>query len=107
MPIGQGSDFYDGIDRKGEREQRLLDKVYEWWDSLDEQEQWDIIADYQPENINEDTNPDEEFGNMYTSEQIEIWQRETNPASELTKEEVDGIIADGEYEERKLKGDDI
>jgi len=100
MPIGNSPDLPE-YDKEREQEQKVLNTVYDWWDSLDSQEQWDIIADYQPENINEDTNPDEEFGNMYTSEQIEIWQSETNPAVDLSEEEIDSIIADREFEERR------
>ena len=95
------SDYYDGIDREGEMEQRLMDKVYEWWDSLGEQEQYDLILDWYPNELNEDDDVDSFFGDMPNEKQLWIWKRENN----LTDEDIEGqkdMAGDAEYEERKL-----
>lgn len=105
MPIGNGPEPPE-YDKEKEMEMREMNKVYDWWETLSEQEQWDIIADYMPENINEETDPNEEYGDMLWDEQFDIY-RDNNPREFLTEEEKDNIIADIEYEERKLKGDEI
>ena len=35
--------------REEEEEQKLVDKVYDWWESLTEQEQFDIMYDHFPD----------------------------------------------------------
>ena len=93
------SDYYNGINKEEDEQVKLKDKVYYWWKSLSEQEQWDIIEDYMPENINEETNPDEEYGNMEWDEQFGIY-KDNNPREFLTKEEEDEIIGDKEADEK-------
>ena len=105
MPIGNSPDLPE-YDKEREMEQRLMDTVYEWWESLSEQEQWDIIEDYRPEYITEETNPDEEYGNMSWDEQFDIY-KEHNPQELLTEEEKDDIIGDMECHRKMVEGDDI
>lgn len=101
------SDYYDGIDREGEKEQILFDKVYAWWDSLSDEEQYNIIATrYADYPITKETDIDKFFGDMPNDTQLWMYKRE----NESTDEDIEGqkgIAGDMEYEERKLKGDDI
>ena len=96
-------EYYNGNDREREKEQRLMDRCYEWWDSLDEQEQYDLMLDWY--HIDEDDDADKFFGDMPNDKQLEIWKEETNPAPELTQEEIDDIIGDREYHERAERGE--
>ena len=36
------SDYYNGIDRERENKQKLMDRIYDWWESLTEEEQLNI-----------------------------------------------------------------
>ena len=98
-------EYYNGVDKEREKEQRLMDRVYEWWDSLDEQEQYDLMQDWYPNEFREDDDGDSFFGKMPNDKQLWIWRRETNPAPELTQEEIDDIIGDREYHERAERGE--
>ena len=102
MTIGNSPDLPE-YDKEREREQRLLDECWAWWDSLTEQEQCDLMLDWYPNEFNKDDydNGDSFFGDMPSECQIEIWQSETNPAVDLSEEEIDSIIADREFEERR------
>ena len=69
-------EYYNGNDREREKEQRLMDRCYEWWDSLDEQEQYDLMNDWYPDEVKEDTDIDKMFGDMPNSCQIWIYEKE-------------------------------
>jgi len=101
------SDYYDGIDREGERMQRLMDKVYEWWDSLSEEEQYNLMLDWYPNNFNyEECSADDFFGGMPSNMQLWIYKRENN----LTEEDIQGQrdrAIDMQIEEKRLRGDDM
>jgi len=100
------SDYYNGIDREREKEQRILDKCYEWWDSLSEEEQYNLMLDWYPNEFDEDDDGDSFFGDMPNDKQLWIWKRE----NKLTEEDIEGqkdLAGDMEYEERKLRGDEI
>ena len=87
-------DYYNGINKEEDKQVKLQDTVYDWWESLTEQEQWDIIEDHIGiENMNKETNPDEEYGNLSWDEQFDIY-KEHNPQEFLTEEEKDDIIGD-------------
>ena len=101
------SDYYNGINKVEDKQVKLQDKVYDWWESLGEQEQWDIIEGcIGIENMNEETNPDEEYGNLSWDEQFEIYKynnpKEFMSPNELYDCDVSSVdIADGEYEYNK------
>jgi len=100
------SDYYDGIDREGERMQRLMDKVYEWWDSLDEEEQYNLMLDWYPDVFTKDDYADSFFGDLPSSTKLWIYQEE----NKLTEEDLQGQkdrAIDMQIEERRLRGDDI
>jgi len=87
------ADYYNGINKEEDEQVKLQDKVYNWWESLSEQKQWDIIEDYMPENINKETNPDEEYGNMLWGEQFGIY-KDNNPREFMSPNELyDGGIS--------------
>ena len=101
------SDYYNGINKVEDKQVKLQDIVYDWWGSLTEQRQWDIIEDHIGiENMNEETNPDEEYGNLSWDEQFGIY-KDNNPkefmsTNELYDGDVSSVdIADGEYEYNK------
>jgi len=76
LPIGQGADYYDGIDREGEKQQKLMIEVYEWWESLDDEEQFKVMMDWYPMEITKDTDIDKFFGDMGSKKQLHIWKDE-------------------------------
>jgi len=101
------SDYYNGINKVEDDQVKLQDKVYDWWKSLTEQEQWDIIEDnIGIENMNKETNPDEEYGNLSWVWQFGIY-KDNNPQEFMSPNELyDGGVssvdtADGEYEYNK------
>ena len=53
-----------------------MNKVYDWWKSLSEQEQYDLMNDWYPAAIEEDTDIDKFFGDMPDREQLWIYERE-------------------------------
>ena len=53
-----------------------MDKVYNWWSGLSEQEQYDLMLNWYPEAIEEDTDIDKFFGDMPDREQLEIYEKE-------------------------------
>ena len=105
MPIGNSPEPPE-YDKEKEMEMREMQKVYEWWDNLSEEEQYNLILDWYPNDFTEDDDADSFFGDMPNDKQLWIWQRENN----ITEENIQGqkdIAGDFEYEERKLEGDDI
>ena len=97
------SDYYNGVDREREKEQRLMDSCYAWWDSLSEEEQYNLMQDWYPNDFTEDDDADKFFGDMPNDKQLWIYKRE----NKLTDEDIEGqkdIAGDFEYEERKLRG---
>ena len=60
---------------------KQLNKCYDWWESLTEEEQLKIMTDYYPIDIttevHKDTDIDKMFGDMPDYTQLWIYQRET------------------------------
>lgn len=105
MPIGNSFDLPE-YDKGGEKEQMFMDKCYAWWDSLSDEEQYNLILNWYPNEFTEDDDADSFFGDMPHSTQLWIWKRE----NKLTDEDIEGqkdIAGDMEYEERKLRGRDV
>ena len=99
-------DYYDGIFREVEKEKRLLSKIYDWWDSLSDEEQYNLMLGWYPNEFTEDDDADDFFGNLANSTQLWIWKRE----NKLTEEDIQGQVdmaTDMKIEERKLRGDGI
>ena len=100
------SGYYNGINKVEDRQVKLQDIVYDWWGSLTEQEQYNIISNWCPEDITEESDADDMFGNMLWNEQFDIYKynnpKEFMSTNELYDGDVSSIdIADGEYEYNK------
>lgn len=100
------SDYYDGIDREAEKEQISFDKVYAWWDSLSDEEQYNTMLNWYPNEFTEDDDADAFFGDMPSDKQLWIYKRE----NKLTEEDIEGrkdMAGDMECHRRIVEGDDI
>ena len=53
-----------------------MNKVYDWWESLSEERQLEIMTSYYADAVKEDTDIDKMFGDMPNSYQIWIYRRE-------------------------------
>jgi len=82
--IGDGPDYYTGVDRTREAEQKLMDEVYGWWDSLTEEEQLKVLLDWYPMEITKDTDIDKFFGDMGSERQLNIYKEENGYGEEVT-----------------------
>ena len=99
------SDYYDGIDREGEKEQILMGKMYAWWNSLSDEEQHKLMYDYINE-FTEDDDADSFFGDMDSDTQLWIWKRENKITEEDMQAKADSI-GDIEYDRHKVEGDEM
>ena len=50
--------------------------VYEWWGSLTEEKQLEIMMDWYPTEVHKDTDIDKMFGDMANEYQLEIYRGE-------------------------------
>ena len=99
------SNYYNGINKVEDKQVKLQDQVYDWWDSLSEEEQHNLMMDWYPNDFTKDKYDDADsfFGDLPSSTQLWIWKRENH----LTEEDIEGQrdraldIADGEYEYNK------
>ena len=82
--------------REEEEEQKLVDKVYDWWESLTEQEQFDIMYDHFPD-------VDKFFGDMVWENQLDVYLTENHLTDEELEAQKDWYDPDLELEERKLE----
>ena len=73
MNRGESLDGYD---------LRLDATVYAWWDNLTEEEQFNLMLDWYPEEITKDTDIDKFFGDMDWHTQLWIYQRENKCTAE-------------------------
>jgi len=84
MSLGTGPDYYTGVDRVREAEQKLMDEVYDWWDSLTEEEQLEVLLDWYPMEITKDTDIDKFFGDMGSERQLHIYKEENGYGEGVT-----------------------
>ena len=89
--------------REEEEEQKLVDKVYDWWESLTEQEQFDIMYDHFPDEIEMETDVDKFFGDMVWENQLDVYLTENHLTNEELEAQKDWYDEDLELEERKLE----
>lgn len=59
---------------KWEKEEK--EKVYKWWGSLTDMRQYEIMLDWYPTEIKEDTDIDKFFGDMPYENQLEVYEKE-------------------------------
>lgn len=103
--IGNSPDLPE-YDKEREKEQREINAMYSWWDSLSEEEQYNLMLDWYPNDFTEDDYADDFFGDMPDDKQLWIWKRE----NKLTEEDIQGqknMAGNMECEERKLRGGGI
>jgi len=84
MSLGTGPDYYNGVNREREAEQKLMDEVYDWWDSLTEEEQLKVLLDWYPMEITKDTDIDKFFGDMGSERQLHIYKEENGYGERVT-----------------------
>ena len=89
--------------REEEEEQKLTDKVYDWFESLSEQEQFDIMYDHFPDEIDKETDVDKFFGDMVWENQLDVYLTENHLTEEELLAQKDWYDPDIELEERKLE----
>ena len=104
MPVGNSAYEPPSYNREEEEEQKLADKVYDWWESLNEQEQFDIMYDHFPDEIEMETdNVDKFFGDMVWENQLDVYLTENHLTEEELLAQKDWYDPDLELEERKLE----
>ena len=98
------ADYYNGNNREEDERVKLMDKVYDWWESLSEEEQYDIISNWCPEDITKESDADDMFGNMLWSEQFRIY-KDNNPKEFMSPDELyDGGVSSVEV---KAENEDV
>ena len=75
MPIGQGADYYNGINREEDKRVKLGEVVEEWWDSLDHNEKVELMDDCYPDHSHL-LDVDEMWIGLDWSDRLDIWRRE-------------------------------
>ena len=73
MPIGNGPDYYDGVNREREKEVKLGDKIQDWWDNLDESEKLDVIESLYPDEVGL-IDSDELWMRTDWGDKLDIWR---------------------------------
>ena len=79
-------DYYNGNNRGEDKQVKLMDKVYDWWEGLTEGEQHNIIENWYPLEFLEDDDADKFFCDMPNDTQLWIYQRE----NKCTEEDIEG-----------------
>jgi len=51
MPIGNGPDYYNGINREEDIRVKDGERVQEWWEDLDESDKLDVIESLYPDQV--------------------------------------------------------
>jgi len=49
--IGNGYDYYNGINREEDRQVNLGDEVQDWWDSLTDNRKYELLEPYYPDKL--------------------------------------------------------
>ena len=74
MPIGNGPDYYDGINKDEDTKIRLYDEIENWWNSQEESLQQEIMEDYYPGTANF-MDVDTMWNGLTQKWKIEIWNQ--------------------------------
>jgi len=51
MPIGNGPDYYDGINRLEDEQIKIQNVVDKWWHSLDDNYKFELLEPYYPDKL--------------------------------------------------------
>ena len=76
MVIGPGPDYYNGNNQKENEDVKLNDIIYAWWESLTEEEQFEIMLRWYPNAVTKDTDIDKLFGDMALEYKYEVYEKE-------------------------------
>ena len=68
---------------------KVMNKCYDWWESLTEEEQFKIMTDYYPTEVKEDTDVNKMFGDMPDNEQMWIHIRSNRESKIVGKIPID------------------
>lgn len=60
------------------RKNCISEAIYKWWKSLTDMRQYEIMLDWYPTEVKEDTDIDKMFGDMPFENQSEIYEKERN-----------------------------
>ena len=52
MPIGDGPDYYDGINKDEDEQIKLQDTVEKWWHTLYDNYKYELLEPYYPDDLN-------------------------------------------------------
>jgi len=74
MPIGNGPDYYDGINKDEDTKIRLYDEIENWWNSQDESYQQELMEDYYSGTANF-MDVDTMWNGLTQEWKIEIWNQ--------------------------------
>jgi len=72
MPIGDGPDYYIGINEDEERIMALADKIDNWWDSLDDNLKFELLEPYYSDKLNL-MGVDEAWDTLDWDDKVNIW----------------------------------
>jgi len=51
MPILDGYDYYNGVNREEDKRVKLGNEVQAWWDSLDDNYKYELLEPYYPDRL--------------------------------------------------------
>lgn len=75
MPIGNGPDYYIGVNEDEERIMALADKINDWWENLDDNEKFGILENYYPDKAHL-MGLTEMWDNLSWEDQLDIYKEE-------------------------------
>lgn len=75
MPIGNGPDYYNGINREEDKLVKLGDEIQEWWDNLNESFKFELMDIEYPDHSHL-LNIEGMWEGLDWETQLEIYKRE-------------------------------
>jgi len=77
MPIGNGPDCYNGINKEEDEQIKLQDKVEKWWISLNDNYKYEMVEFYYPDDDHlRDSNVDDLWNGLDWNDKREIYRDE-------------------------------
>jgi len=81
--IGNGPDYYTGINREEDRQVNLGDEVQDWWDSLTDNRKYELLEPYYPDKLHL-MGMNEVWEGLSWEDQLEIYKEENGYGEEVT-----------------------
>jgi len=81
--IGDGSDYYTGINREEDRQVNLGDEVQEWWDSLTDNRKYELLEPYYSDKLHL-MGMNEAWEGLSWEDQLEIYKEENGYGDGVT-----------------------